>query len=203
MLYGVLITYNDMPHIKTTIESIYDKVDMIVAVDGRFLDFPSNADCSTDGTIEYLRSLDKVSLVIAEGKTEVEKRNLYLVGSVGDWYLHLDADEEWVGDVKWEPDVDMMISTLRRKKPKQFMDRIRLFRHVEGLHYDKKHYWLFDSHQRTFAILDKPGQGYKAGRHDGVKIIHHEDVRTPERMSEKKQYYRALCKIENRIREVV
>jgi len=199
-----MITYNDWPHIQQTIDSVYDQVDEIIAIDGKFQDFPQlgGNDHSTDGTLEYLLRLPKVRTVVATGLTEVEKRNKYLVGDVGDWYLHLDADEEWVGMIE-VPDADMLVTWLKREKPRFMMQRMRLFHHVPGLHYAKKHYWLHDGHNRTFALIDKPGSGYTANVTNETKIIHHEFARTPERHSEKKQYYRALCKIENRIWEEI
>lgn len=202
MIYGVMVTYNDWPMIQRSIGSIYNKVDKIIVVDGRYSDFPiiSNSDFSTDGTISYLSKLEKVDLILQEGLIEPDKRNLYLVGEAGDWYVHLDSDEEWVGDIDL-PKADMLVSWLKRERQKQFMKRVRLFRHVEGLHYEGKHYWLKDGGGNTFALLDKPGEKYKAAETDKVKIIHHENERDAERLSAKKQYYKKLYKREGRIRE--
>lgn len=206
MLYGVIITYDDFPHIRTTVESIEDKVDEIIAVDGRFRDFPGDNDYSTDGTLEYLYSVPKVRVVLATGLSEVEKRNVYLVGTEGDWYLHLDADEEWKGAVQL-PDADMLIALMKVNasihKRYPLMKRIRLFRHVRGLHYEKKHYWLHDEAGRTFALIDRPGNSYKAEMTTDVKMIHHERERSPERHEMKRRYYRGLYKREMRIKEYV
>lgn len=203
VLYGVLITYNDASSIKTAIESIYDKVNAIIAVDGRFKDFPQigGLDYSTDGTLEYLRSIDKVSLIMQTGLSEVDKRNLYLVGSQDDWYVHLDADEEWLGDIDIPKEADMQIAWMQRPTPRHFLKRIRLFRHVPGLHYENKHYWLKDKNGHTFALLDKPGNKYKAETLQTVKLYHDEESRNVERVSAKRRYYKVLSKFENRIRE--
>lgn len=205
MIRAVLITYNDMPVIKRAVESVYDQVDEIIAVDGRFEDFPqvNHRDYSTDGTIEYLDSLEKVRLLIMPPRKEVDKRNLYLVGDVGDWYLHLDTDEEWIGKVTYNPDVDMMISPMKRYHVNQWMERIRLFKHTEGLHYNKKHYWLHDRYGKTYALLDRCGGGYKFDKHKGTKLIHYENERTPERVRDKRKYYKILVKEEGRIKEVI
>ncbi len=210
MLYGVMVTYNDIPMVKRAIESIYDHVDQIIAVDGRFNDFPGDTDVSTDGTIEYLRSLDKVTLVVATGMDEIEKRNLYLVGDRNDWYLQLDADEEWTGDPPHPPDdADACIVPLHRDRPQHDMARVRLFRHVPGLHYKHKHYWLKDGQGRTFALLDKVGNAYKGvkikgNEHSGSRIKHHDQERDGVRQSRKKTYYRKhLSPRERRIQEVL
>jgi hypothetical protein len=201
MIHGVLVCYNDYPLIKKAVESILQFTGSIIAVDGRYSDFPGDTDYSTDGTTEYLESVDKVRVIYAAGLQEVEKRNQYLIGEVGDWYVHLDADEEWVGPLEI-PDTDMGIVKLRRSVPQHYMDRVRLFRHVEGLRYEGKHYWLRDGEGRTFALLEKPGDNYLAAMLDNNLIIHHGEQRTPERMAAKRRYYKILTKRENPIREV-
>lgn len=191
---AVLIVYNDYPLIKEAISSIKGKVDSIVAVDGRFSDFPGGDDLSTDGTREYLLS-EGVQLIDAPLLDEVAKRNLYLVGEEGDWYVHLDGDEAWQGDVEI-PDADMLV---HKHFGKQKMRRIRLFKHVPGLHYEHKHYWLKDRWGDTFSLVSKPGKKYRAEYTDEIKILHLE--RSPERESQKKRYYRVLRKRENQYHE--
>lgn len=202
MLYGVLITFDDYPHIQKTITSIYDLVDKIICVDGRYVDFPGEIDFSTDGTLEYLKSIDKVEIINAYGLQEVEKRNKYLVGEMGDFYLHLDADEVWEGPLEI-PDADMGISQLIQLKSGHTNGkRIRLFRHVEGLHYEGKHYWLKDKDGKTFALLEKPGAAYVGVPIEG-KVVHHDRDRTQDRTWQKRNYYKILTKRENPIKEVV
>ena len=200
MIYGVMICYNDMPTIVKTIESMYPLVDEIIAVDGKYIDFDYPGDYSTDGTTEYLESVDKVRVIYAAGLQEVEKRNKYLIGEVGDWYLHLDADEVWEGPCEI-PLADMGISALHQLKSGHTNGkRIRLFKHTDGLHYEHKHYWLKDRQGQTFALLEKPGNKYFAAEIEG-KIIHHDIDRPRGRVVPKRQYYRMLCKRENPIRE--
>lgn len=197
----VLICYNDIETIERCITSIYDLVDEIVAVDGKYIDFPIGPDYSDDGTLEYLESLDKVKVIRASGLQEVEKRNVYLEGlKEGDWFLHLDADEEWVGSLE-VPDADMGIIRLRRSQPQHVMNRVRFFRFIEGLHYAKKHYWLFDSEDKTFSLLEKPGDNYTAWHMRDNTILHHGYERSIERIWAKKNYYKVLSKRENPIRE--
>jgi glycosyltransferase involved in cell wall biosynthesis len=201
MLYGVMICFDDFPLIKKTVESLAPIVDEIVAVDGRFSDFPGENDHSTDGTLEYLEGAG-ARVILAPGLLEAEKRNRYLVGGEGDWYLHLDADEEWTGSLVY-PKADMGIVRLRRSIPQHYMDRVRLFRHVEGLHYEGKHYWLKDAEGHTYALLAKPGERYRAQRLEKNLIVHYGEDRLPERVSAKRKYYRVLSKRENAIKEIL
>jgi len=205
-----MITYDDFPLVKRAVESVIDYVDRAIIIDGRFIDFPGKTDYSTDGTLEYLRSVEKVSLILAAGKTEIEKRNLYLVNDRDEFYVHLDADEEWTGDPPIPPaDADACIVPLTRGRPEHYMERVRLFRHVPGLHYADKHFWLRDGQGRTFALLDKVGDAYKGvklkgNEFEGSVIKHHDHERDAVRISQRKTYYRKyLSPRENKFQEVL
>jgi len=201
MLRLVLVCYNDYPLIIRCIESV-PWVDEIIAVDGRYIDYPLGPMQSNDGTLEYLESIDKVNLIHAAGLQEIEKRNKYLVGEIGDWYLHLDADEEWVGPAPIiDPEIDAYIIDFHRSYPVHKMDRVRLFKHIEGLHYEGKHYWLRDKNGVTFALLQQVGSVYRGARLGGVHIEHHELERSPERQRDRKIYYNVLSRRENPIKE--
>lgn len=72
MLVATIVTYNDMPLIKDCIESVRNKVDRIVVVDGKYRDFPGEENFSTDGTLEYLSGLN-IEILFSYGLDEVEK----------------------------------------------------------------------------------------------------------------------------------
>ena len=202
MLRLVLICYNDYPLIVRCIESV-PWADEIIVVDGRYIDYPLGPMQSDDGTIEYLESLDNVKLLLRPGLTEIDKRNEYLLGEPGDWYLHMDADEEWVGPQPYiNPEIDAFIIDFHRPYPVRKMDRVRLFKHVEGLHYEGKHYWLRDKNGVTFTLLQQVGKAYKGARLKDVHIEHHELERSAERQRDRKIYYNILSRRENRIEEV-
>lgn len=210
MLIGCLNTYNDFPLVKATYESISLLVDLVVVVDGRYEDFEqvNGSDISTDGTLEYLERRNDTKIIIWPNVSEVHKRNCYLIGQYPtDWYLQLDGDEEWSGPLAI-PKADMGIVPVVRSDfagrtyNPLVTDRIRVFRHVDGLRYARKHYWLFDGEERTFATLQKPGRCYTAERLD-AKIIHHEDKRDAYRNAAKAHYYRnVLTPRESKIKEV-
>jgi len=89
-----------MPWIQFSLESIYDYVDQIVVVDGPFKGFPHNSLSSTDGTLDFLRQFEKVTVKrIEQPLRQEEKRNLYFDGGA-DWYFIIDGDEICFGDVK-------------------------------------------------------------------------------------------------------
>lgn len=196
------ITYNDFPLIQNCIESVYDFVDEIVIVDGRYVDFPGESDFSTDGTLEYLKSIDKVNLILAPGLQEIEKRNLYLTGSEGDWYLMLDADETWEGPPpQLEPDIDVYILKEKRDYPIHEMQRVKIFKHVPGIHYEGKHYWLRDAEGSTLCVVGRAGKKYKWKFIKHSQIYHHELDRSQERIRDKKLYYAVLRGRESKIQE--
>lgn len=62
------------------IESFYNHVDLIIAVDGRYANFEHPTDLSTDGSREVLQSRygDKLTLIDAPNLQEPDKRNKYM-----------------------------------------------------------------------------------------------------------------------------
>jgi len=111
MLVATIVTYNDMPLVKDCIESIYDKVNRIIAIDGKYIDFPGDSNISTDGTLEYLSGLNKVETVIVTNLDEVAKRNLYLgFLDEGDICFNIDTDEVLIGNIpKLDTDIGIIM----------------------------------------------------------------------------------------------
>lgn len=207
MLNLVIITYCDMPLLQTCIESAIDYVDRIVVVDGIFEDFPhiqGEPPYSTDGTLQYLSSLDKpVSLSVVPDLSEVEKRNLYLIGEEGDRYLHLDADE-WVENpevLKDLPDEDVLFCPMFRDGgTTQFYPRV--FRHFEGIHYEGLHYRLVDADGALYCDIRETGEGYSSEKF-GLRIRHDKDKRSKDRVKAKHRYYNVLTAKEKMVKEML
>lgn len=205
MLNLAIITHDDFPLIQKCISSVIDHVDRIVAIDGIFKDFPHAQDApgySTDGTLAYLSGLDKeVSLSICPDLSEVDKRNLYLIGEPGDWYLVLDSDE-WVENPEVLddlPDQDVLFCpVLREGGSTHFYPR--LFRHFEDVHYEGLHYRLVDSESRLICDIREAGEGYRSERF-GLTIRHDREKRSPERTRAKHRYYQVLTAKEHEIKE--
>jgi hypothetical protein len=206
MLILVLISYNDWPLIKSCLEPVKDYVDHIVLVDGIFADFPMRPDdqpTSTDGTIEYFLDLEtnaEKSLILYPGLLEVEKRNKYLLGDPGDWYLHLDTDEvvENPETLLELPDAD--VGWVQMHWTNRFARYPRLFRHVDGLHYDGLHYRLVDADGNLFTDIQQTGGQYTRAAHP-LKIRHDIAMRPDFRAKQKLIYYRHLTEQEHDIKE--
>ena len=199
MIVACYITFNDIETIQTSIESIYNQVDRIVVVDGRFTDFDWPADHSTDGTIEYLQTLAKVELSLAQPTTEPQKRSQYLTPlHDGDTVLNLDGDEELVGQLlPLETDV-CGIRIFDRNDHNGKLRYCRHFIYREGMHYDKKHYLLKDAQGKLVASLKRVGE-YTSVINKQIYLINNSYARSAARNKAKTKYYRTLiyqeCKI--------
>ena len=200
MLVATLITYNDMPLIRDCIESIYDKVDRIIAVDGKYMDFPGISNVSIDGTIQYLSELGKVELMIATNLDEVAKRNLYLgFLDEGDICLNIDTDEVLVGSIP-ELKTDIGIIMIGEQGDRRRHRRsIRFFKYRHGLHYWGKHTLVLDKDDNLFAHLDKYGKNYTAEKIESFELLHNNHLRTRNRVIDKGKYYKILMAREAKV----
>lgn len=92
---GCVIAYNEEGLLPACLESLRYDVDELVVVEGRIADFPGDSPTSDDNTVAVAREFG--ARVIQPGlhawPTEQVMRSQYLVGTVGDWYIILDADE--------------------------------------------------------------------------------------------------------------
>ena len=201
MLVACIITYNDMPLVKDCIESIQDKVDRIIVIDGKYRDFPGEENYSTDGTLEYLNSLD-VEILFSYGLDEVEKRNCYLNElKDGDICLNIDADEVLIGDIP-ELTADIGIIQIGEWGDRRRHRRSnRFFRYREGLHYWGTHKMILDSKGRLFANLDRVGKDYTSQKITEFEFLHNNHLRDHDRKKAKKKYYEILVKREARVNE--
>jgi hypothetical protein len=77
MIAAGIIFFNDYYSLKRCITSLYDVVDIIFAIDGKFPSFPSDTVLSNDGSRELVRSFSKCLLVDCP-MSEFEKRQKYL-----------------------------------------------------------------------------------------------------------------------------
>jgi len=200
MLIATIITYNDMPLIRDCIESIQNKVDKIVVIDGRFKDFPGSGWDSTDGTLEYLGSLN-IDLISSINADEIGKRNSYLDQLVdGDICLNIDADEVLItGLPKLKSDIGI-IQIGEQGDRQRHRRSNRFFRFREGLHYRGTHKMLLDRDGRLFANLDRVGTCYTSDK-TKVEFLHNNHKRDYNRQKNKKAYYKILMKREAKINE--
>lgn len=178
MLFGVMSIFNEAATIRQCVESFPDCVDRIIVVDGAFADFPHKHFHSTDGTLEILQDMDKVDIIYAPGRPwrdQVEKRNRYLIGKDGDYYLQLDGDELWWGSLPWKLDaMAYKIKIVRTDRVLAPYWGVRLWRHRGKMEYRGCHCALFSDGKLINRLAD--AQPLEAG-----KIIHLIGVRSFER----------------------
>lgn len=82
MLSGLIITYNEIKHIKEVLENI-SFTDEIIVVDS----------FSTDGTVEIIKSFPNVKLFQRKFDDFTSQRNYALSLAKNNWVLFIDADE--------------------------------------------------------------------------------------------------------------
>ncbi len=198
MLVATIVTYNDMPLIKDCIESVRNKVDRIVVVDGKYRDFPGEENYSTDGTLEYLSGLN-IEILFSYGLDEVEKRNCYLNElKDGDICLNIDSDEMLVGDIP-ELTTDIGVVHIGEWGDRRRHRRTnRFFKYHKGMYYWGTHKMILDR-GKLFANLDRVGN--YSFKETGMEFLHNNHLRSPERKKDKKKYYEILVRREARINE--
>lgn len=158
-------------------------VDYIVLVDGAYCGFPFDKPYSTDTTLAIAAEFaDEVINTTAPWQSEIVKRNEYLVGKPGDYYLIVDADEEIVGELPELKHDDYRVD-LKRTDPVMSYSIFRLFKHRKGIRYNGTHHALFVGEK----LLNKRDLPVVKGLH----LIHHID-RSQERTEAKGVYYRHL-----------
>lgn len=200
MIIATIITYNDWPLIEDCISSIYDEVDKIIVIDGKFKDFPGEENISTDGTLEYLNSFSKVNILFTYDLDEVDKRNNYLNElRNGDICLNIDADEALIGKIpKLIADIGI-IQVGEQGDRRRHRRTNRFFQYKEGLHYWGKHSLILDKNGKIFANLDKIGKNYIGQKIVEFELLHRNDLRIDKRKRNKKKYYEILMKREAKI----
>ena len=155
----------------------------MVVVDGAYISFSHDKPWSTDGTIEISQKYaDEVITTNRAWESQIVKRNQYLVGKDGDWYLMIDGDEELAGNPKdYEKQDDWNISLYRTDGISAY-PVYRLFRHRKGIRYFGTHHCLMIGDE----ILNKR----KMETITTCNIIHFNAERKQERIMAKGQYYR-------------
>ena len=188
-----MICYNDMPLIEKAIKSVYDKVDKIIAVDGRYKDFTdwTGQWYSTDGTIEFLAGLPKVELRFAANLYESDKRNEYLKGlEDGQTVMVLDTDEIVEGDIpELKSDIGLVrFSELNDRREMRLATR--LFRYRNGMKYTGVHF-IIEVDGKLFNKRTRAEDGFSSEKVD-TKIIHFASLRDEARKLYKSEYYKTL-----------
>ena len=187
MLIGCVNAFNEGASLRRCLFSLRKVVDYIVLVDGAYDLFPSDVPYSTDGTLAIAAEFaDEVIETTAPWQSEIVKRNEYLVGKPGDYYLVVDADEEVIGSMPTLENEDYQVM-LKRTDPVPAYVVYRLFAHRPSIRYHGTHHALFVGNE----LLNKR----KIPVVNGLSLIHHMD-RPQERVEAKGEYYRHLKEAE-------
>lgn len=141
--------WNDLDAFQASYESWYPYVDHVIAVDGAYSGGSVTKGSSTDGTIEFLESLDKVELIHAPNgdlwPEQVTKRNQYFeAAEEGDLLFVIDADEIIEGAEKLRDLPDFEIGWVPYQKGiyKKAQNVPRIYSAAVNPRYFKRHYWL-------------------------------------------------------------
>lgn len=130
---------------------------VLVVVDGRYTDFDSQEDFSTDGTKEFAQHNGHFVPVT---DYECEKRTAGLrfidtLAKEGDWVLNLDADETLTRFFAWPQRVGYIEFTRKTALPVVY-GRCRLYKWEPGLEFRHRHYDLYLGDELVASLEDAP-----------------------------------------------
>lgn len=175
-IHALICYYNDYSTLSLAVNSIENSVDSIIAADGAYeLYFKhmktSNPDAkpwSTDGSTEILRAIPSIrnKLKIIEcpdgnpWMNQCVKRTALLDAiPQGDWFVVLDSDEMFYGDVEKGLNDIMRSGCLAGSTPLYNpgldisgmvpMWHPRVFLKLDGMHYSRKHWNIRDADHRV------------------------------------------------------
>jgi hypothetical protein len=149
-IYGVVIGWQEEDNIERCLKSLKPVVDTLVYIDGAFKNFKHDKPYSTDNTIEIARQY--ADIVVTTNKaweTEIQKRNAYLIAEPDDFYINIDADEEFIGTLPTLTENAYLID-LYDDKPYYNTLVARVFKHQRGINYFRVHNWLWINGELVF-----------------------------------------------------
>jgi len=193
MLIGVCSFFNEVDFLEASLKALKILTHKLVVVDGAYVDFPHKRPYSTDGSLEIAkRYADMVIETKETWQDEIEKRNQYLVGNDGDYYLMVDADEVIEGNIPklTKDDYQIMLHRVNEKTPYPVY---RIFKHRKGLQYWGTHHALWVDNE----LLNKKEMPIV----QDCRLIHKMSLRDNERIEAKGIYYRALQIKEKKVRQ--
>ena len=177
MLIAVYNVYNEAQYFEESLKSLKNKADKIIVVDGAYRKFPHTIPWSTDGSIEIAKKYaDKVIETKKPWKSEIFKRNQYLIGVPGDIYLVIDGHEIWSGDLT----LPFGNYRIKWKLSDGWHEAFRMFEHKPGIHYQRTHYELWVNDKCLGTDFPVYPYGY---------LIHKYPDYPKERHEARKKYY--------------
>lgn len=206
MIIACLNFFNEIKALKATVASYYPHVDKIVAVDGAYKGYQTEFPYSTDGSLEYLRSMPRVELVETKKfwRDQCVKRTEYFKpGKPGDVFFIVDADEVVIGaqNLKLLPERDVGWVTIQSPLYSRPYKQPRLFSFSPGLRYEGRHHWTYDD-----KGLVTTHQGMAAGRTSAlvpITIDHRRNLHKSREALMAKSAYRAKQRHDENIQNFV
>ena len=200
---GLCFYEKSLASIKRCVESIKNHVDIIIAIDGRFDNFPEAELLSSHEVREYLRSIENVILVDYPG-SEVAKRQKYcdLCRQNGiDYLLIIDSDEYILEQSDWPK----FLANLPNDESRNIYG-IR-FAYAAPVHMDTTPYprlWHFPYEiqyiKHNLWQTARQGQVSSTSDHqliDGIIMAGDDNLHTPEYIDHGRDYQRHLIRQEN------
>lgn len=198
-LYSVWNEAKTLPRAMDSVERVMgDRTVVHVTVDGRYPDFPGDTDFSSDGT-QDIASKRGHCLAISDFECEKRTAGLEFIDSLatdGDWVLVLDADEELTELFGWPTRVGKFDFT-RTAGVIVTYGRCRLFRWEPGLEFKHRHYDLYDRNGELVSSLEDAPEYQVIGMG-----LHHNGSHSPDRVKDKRAYYKLLRQRETHPAEV-
>jgi glycosyltransferase involved in cell wall biosynthesis len=204
-LWVCVNVYNDRPSVGRTLTSIRRAAPHghIVVVDGAYRDFPHPAGHpeSQDGTLAVAGEFADRIVRVKDGEPwadECVKRSAYLIGSEGDYYLVVDADEELVGEVPrrmYVPAVDVVIESAANPPTHVPYPIFRMFAHrgsPGAMRYAGAHMAIWSGDRLLNERVRQVAGGFR--------LRHWNHERDARRLIDKGTYYERMCRAEEPFR---
>lgn len=163
-IVACLNIWNDLPDLEANMESWYPYVDHVIAVDGAYAGMPAPVPYSTDGTVEFLRTLEKVELVETTEfwpDQNVKRTTYFDRAQPGDLLWKVDADEwyENASEIRNVPDLDVGWIRYTADIYQRAQDIPNIFAFRPGLHYRQRHHYVFDANGWLVKTNQEGGRG--------------------------------------------
>ncbi len=204
-----LIYYNDVKSLQRLIPTIAEHFDHIIAVDGIFSMLKGEGeDYSTDGSTEYLKTIDNVILKKFVGM-EFEKRNVYLdvARELGaDILFMIDSDEYVIEGKGWDFFNEELEKILKSPFPiwaVRFVHHgvkatsyARIYTNLDEIKYSGSH-CVFDINGHLIVLTCDPLHFMVSG----IRIQSDDFLRSPVWEKKVKAYQQELMKVEKDTRK--
>jgi hypothetical protein len=185
-----VIAFNEEEMLPGCLESLQGQVSRIVVVDGAYAQFPHIEPVSTDATraialaygAQWVDPPEDGEGYPMAWPDQVVKRSAYFVGSEGDWYLWIDADERLVGCLPVPEDGQHYALQINTRDGRVSWVP-RLFQHRGRMRYEGSHNAVWSDDR----LVHLAGATYVEP--EQCRFVHLSHLRDEERQIAKRSYY--------------